>query len=54
MTKTKTTQCPSPAYKPYKPDLATRIAQDRAASAQPPLVSLASTVPSHRVGEGWK
>ena len=54
MTKTKKTVCPSPAYAPLKLDLATRLAQVRAARDQPPLVSLASTVPSHRPGEGWK
>lgn len=52
--KPKTTTCPSPAYKPLKLDLATRLAQAKAAAVQPPMVSLASTVPSHRVGEGWK
>lgn len=54
MTKTKKTVCPSPAYREYKPDLATRIATERAKLDQPPLQSLASTVPSHRPGEGWK
>lgn len=54
MTKTKTTTCPSPAYKPLRLDLATRLAQEKAAKDQPPMVSLASTVPSLRPGEGWK
>lgn len=52
--KPKTTKCPSPAYKPLKLDLATRLAQQRASEHQPPLQSLASSVPSSRPGEGWK
>lgn len=52
--KPKTTKCPSPAYKPLRLDLATKLAQAKAAKDQPPLVSLASTVPSLRPGEGWK
>jgi hypothetical protein len=47
MTKTKTTQCPSPAYREYKPDLATRLAQAKAAKDQPPLVGLSSNVPAY-------
>lgn len=35
----------------YKPDLAMRIAMARAAKEQPPLLSLASKVPSYR-GDG--
>ena len=46
MKKTKTTICPSAAYKPYKPDLATRIAQAKASAVQPALISIASTVPA--------
>ena len=52
--KTKTTRCPSPAYREYRPDLATRLAAEKAARVQPPLATLASSVPSHRPGEGWK
>lgn len=52
--KQKITKCPSPAYKPYTPDLATRIAAEKAAKEQPPLMSLASSVPSHKPGGGWK
>lgn len=54
MTKPKKTVCPSPAYKPYMPDLATRLAQAKAAKEQPPLMSLASNVPAYIKGEGWK
>jgi hypothetical protein len=54
MTKTKKTVCPSPAYKPLRLDLATRLAQAKAAKDQPRLQTLSSNVPSHRVGEGWK
>lgn len=50
----KLTVCPSPARQDYKPDLAWRLAQQRAERDQPPLFSLASNVPSHRVGEGLK
>ncbi|SPA44620.1 hypothetical protein [Cupriavidus taiwanensis] len=50
--KPKITKCPSPAYKPYVPDQATRIAMERASKEQPPLVSLASSVPSHRLDGG--
>ena len=46
MTKTKKTVCPSPAYQPYKANLATRLAQERAARFQPPLISVASTIPA--------
>lgn len=49
---TKTTTYPSPAYREYRPSQAMRIAQQRAAKAQPPLVSLASRVPSHRLDGG--
>lgn len=45
--KPKTTKCPSPAYKPYKPDQAMRRASDRAAKDQPPLIGLSSNVPSY-------
>lgn len=54
MSKQKVTKCPSPAYQPYKPDLATRIATEKAAKEQPPLMSLASNVPAYVKGEGWK
>ena len=47
MTKTKLTKCPSPAYREYKPDLATRLAQLRAASDQPRLTTLSSNVPAY-------
>lgn len=46
MTKTKNTICPSPAYKPYRADLATRLAQEKAAAVQPAMISIASSVPS--------
>ena len=46
MTKPKITYCPSAAYKPYVPDIATRLAQARAAEAQPGLITIASTVPA--------
>lgn len=46
MIKQKVTKCPSPAYKPYAADLATRIAQAKAAAVQPPLISVASTIPA--------
>lgn len=45
--KPKTTKCPSPAYKPLKLDLATRLAQAKAAAVQPPLVGLSSNVPAY-------
>lgn len=47
MTKPKTTKCPSPAYKPLKLDLATRMAQARAEKDQPPLLGLSSNVPAY-------
>lgn len=50
----KITICPSPARQDYKPDLAWRLAQQRAERDQPHFISLASNVPSHRVGEGLK
>jgi hypothetical protein len=50
----KITICPSPARQDYKPDLAWRLAQQRAERDQPRFISLASNVPSHRVGEGLK
>lgn len=46
MSKPKTTKCPSASYKPYAADLATRLAQAKAAKDQPPLLSIASTVPA--------
>lgn len=52
--KPKTTKCPSPAYKPLKLDLATRLAQARAREFQPELTTLASNVPAYVKGEGWK
>ncbi|SOY79978.1 hypothetical protein CBM2599_A120543 [Cupriavidus taiwanensis] len=45
--KPKTTKCPSAPYVPLKLDLATRLAQAKAAKDQPPMTSLASSVPSH-------
>lgn len=54
MSKQKVTKCPSPAYKTYTPDLATRLAQAKAAKEQPPMLSLASNVPAYIKGEGWK
>lgn len=47
MSKQKVTKCPSPAYKQYTPDLATRIAQARAREFQPELTTLASNVPAY-------
>ncbi|WP_171518225.1 hypothetical protein [Cupriavidus necator] len=47
MTKTKRTVCPSPAYREYRPDQATRLAAERAARVQPPLFTLASNVPAY-------
>lgn len=51
MSTPKTTKCPSPAYAEYKPDHATRSAQEKAARVQPPLFALASKLPSYRKGE---
>lgn len=43
----KVTICPSGfCSNEYKPDLATRIAQAKAAAVQPALMSIASTVPA--------
>lgn len=42
----KLTICPSPARQDYKPDLATRLATERAARFQPPMISVASTIPA--------
>ena len=50
----KLTTCPSAAYQEYKPDLATRLAIERARREQPPLLTLASAVPSLVKGEGWR
>jgi len=50
----KLTTCPSAAYQEYKPDLATRLAVERARREQPPLLTLASSVPSLIKGEGWR
>lgn len=51
MTKPKVTKCPSPSYREYRADNAMRAAQQRASAVQPPLMSLASKVPSYRVGD---
>ena len=48
----KITYCPSPVRQDYRPHLATRIAIAKAQREQPPLVSLASNVPSHRIDGG--
>ena len=45
--KPKTTKCPSAPYREYRPDLATRLAQARAASDQPRLQTLSSNVPAY-------
>lgn len=50
--KTKTTIGPAPAYREYRPDLATRLAQEKAAKDQPAMISLASKVPD--MGKGFK
>jgi len=50
----KLTICPSPARQDYKPDLATRLAIEKAKREQPPLLTLASNVPSLIKGEGWR
>jgi len=50
----KLTTCPSAAYQEYKPDLATRQAIEKAKREQPPLLTLASNVPSLIKGEGWR
>jgi hypothetical protein len=42
----KLTNCPSPSYEEYRPDLATRIATARASRDQPPLMTMASSVPA--------
>ena len=41
---TKITKCPGPIPAAYKPDAATLIAQERAAKAQPRLISMTSKV----------
>lgn len=46
MLKQKVTKCPSPAYQPYVPDRAMRLAQEKAAKDQPPLISVASNIPA--------
>lgn len=51
MNKPKTTQCPGPQYREYKPDQAMRRASEKAAKDQPPMIGMASKVPSYRVGE---
>lgn len=43
----KTTKIKSPAYAEYRPSLAVRIAQERAAKDQPPLLALSSKVPNY-------
>jgi len=50
----KLTTYPSAAYQEYKPDLATRQAIEKSKRVQPPLLTLASNVPSLVRGEGWK
>jgi len=45
--KPKVTICPSPARQDYKPDLATRLAIEKAQREQPPLYSLASSIPAN-------
>jgi len=47
----KTTKCPSPKYPEYRADKALRQAQERARQSQPPMMSLASKVPQHRIGD---
>lgn len=42
----KITICPSPSRQDYKPDLAMRLAQEKAARDQPPMISVASTIPA--------
>ena len=49
----KLTTCPSAAYQEYKPDLATRLAVERARREQPALLTLTSQIPLTK-GEGWK
>lgn len=51
MTKPKITQCPSTKYQEYRADRALRIAQERASKVQPPMITLASKVPSYRLGD---
>lgn len=51
MTTPKITKCPSTKYQEYRADKALRMAQERAAKVQPPLVSLASKVPNYRIGD---
>ena len=43
----KLTSCPSAAYAEYKPDLATRLATERAARFQPPMITVASNIPAN-------
>jgi len=50
----KLTTYPSAAYQEYKPDLATRMAVEKSKRVQPPLLTLASNVPSLVRGEGWR
>lgn len=52
MNEAKTSTGPAPAYAEYKPDLATRLAQEKARRDQPALFSLASKVPEF--GKGSK
>lgn len=47
----KTTKCPSPTYPEYRADKALLQAQERARQSQPPMMSLASKVPQHRIGD---
>jgi hypothetical protein len=50
--KPKLTKIPSPAYRPLKLDMATRMAQQKAALVQPPMMALASKVASFRKDGG--
>ena len=42
-----TTVGPAASYEEYKPDLAMRLAMQRAARDQPELISLSSSVPAY-------
>lgn len=43
----KITICPSPARQDYKLDMATRLATERAARFQPPMITVASNIPAN-------
>ena len=54
--KPKTTQAPrapmpKPVYTKYRPDRATRAAQERARRDQPPFISMASSTPNIKLSE---